>query len=483
LVLRKIGKECGITRYGGTKRQWIVVVCDGLPYSLALTVLKETKVCDVCNESFLGDDKLEQHFQTHHPNENVLFYHEFDWVILKIGGGHYEMNMLKSFFELNWVPFMSQFSRLYGFKTEKAQNYAKSCKDNHKAWFMLLAFHIGSINELVLEYVRECMRNNKTPKAEEFLSQNKIGKSPNFLYLQEQVFTYSQSIINLRMGTRRNNVPLILAAKDKGKGLFHGRNHDKYQMIEIYEALYYELFPSELRGFLDKCQSHSKSGNPSKGQDFDFVLEEINKVTKMWIPKGVPSQKTWLKVCRNIDDLEMLRITHQQLLGKVESEVGYRNPDLTPAVLAWRVHLRMSDYLKADVLCSISGEVLDEDLMKYTEIAMSKRFHLVNDVFLGVECEPVVHYPVFVTTKEREKYLDIKNKTKTEIGVEIEKLLVHIDDVDAHNLFDAKYRKVKGKTKGRILELYFEIKRIVAEICAEDLEDDTGDVESENEET
>jgi hypothetical protein len=473
LVLRKIGKECGITRYGGTKRQWIVVVSDGLPYTLGLTVVKETKVCNVCHKSFLGDVELQQHFTKTHPSESVLFYHEFDWVILKSGGGHYEMNMVKSFFELNWVPFLSEYVKLFGFKTDRAQNYAKACKDYHKSWFMLLSFHIGSINELVLDYVRDCMKTGTTPTAEHFISVNKIGKSPNYLYLQEQVFTYSQSILNMRMGTRRNNVPLILAAKHKGKGLFHGRSHDKYQMIELYESLYYELFPTQLREFMNKCQSLSKSGDPSKGQDFDFILEEVNKVTKMWIPKGLPSERTWLKVCRNIDDLEMLRKTYQNMIGKYVESEGYRNPDLTAAVSAWRLHLRKSGFLSADGFCSISGEQLDEDLTKFTEIALSKRYHLINDVFLDVESDPVVRYPVFVTPAEREKHLDIRNKTKEEIGIEIERLIAFIHDAEIIRLYGTKYRAVKSKPKAKLLQLYYDVKTLTGEIAStQDMQDE-----------
>jgi hypothetical protein len=77
-------KSVEYTRYGGAKRQWLVVVCDGLPYTLALKVIKETKVCNYCNNSFLGDEKLEHHFKKMHPQENIHFYYEFDWVILKI---------------------------------------------------------------------------------------------------------------------------------------------------------------------------------------------------------------------------------------------------------------------------------------------------------------------------------------------------------------------------------------------------------------
>ena len=58
---------------------------------------------------------------------------EFDWVVLLIGKDHFEMNMVKSFFELNWKPCFKDLAKLMGFRSERAQKCAKLCTDNHKA--------------------------------------------------------------------------------------------------------------------------------------------------------------------------------------------------------------------------------------------------------------------------------------------------------------------------------------------------------------
>lgn len=50
---------------------------------------------------------------------------EFDWVILRPGNGHYEMNMFKSFIEVNWDVFFGELAKLMGFKSENAQRAAK----------------------------------------------------------------------------------------------------------------------------------------------------------------------------------------------------------------------------------------------------------------------------------------------------------------------------------------------------------------------
>ena len=43
--------------------------------------------------------------------------------------------------------------------------------------------------------------------------------------MYDQITKYSQSILNFRMGIRRNNQQLIHSAKWMSKGLFHGRKH------------------------------------------------------------------------------------------------------------------------------------------------------------------------------------------------------------------------------------------------------------------
>ena len=152
-------------RYGGSLREWTVVCSDGLPYNLMLRLLAEQRCCGICNKSFFGEE-IRKHFKDCHPNEKEEFYLEFDWVVLKIGDGHFEMNMSKTFFELNWVPFMSDLCYIMGFKSEAAQLSAKKCSDNHKAWRLLLMFYIGSVAELVLPYVRECLNTDKQPTGE-----------------------------------------------------------------------------------------------------------------------------------------------------------------------------------------------------------------------------------------------------------------------------------------------------------------------------
>ena len=67
-VLRKIGREAGIERHGGTKGRWIIVECDGLPFRLCFNIIKETYTCSICNTSHFKKDIFIN--QTNHPQTN-----------------------------------------------------------------------------------------------------------------------------------------------------------------------------------------------------------------------------------------------------------------------------------------------------------------------------------------------------------------------------------------------------------------------------
>ncbi len=61
IVLRKIGKDAGDTRYGGMKCTWTTVCCDGLPYKLCMKIIDQTFRCGSCSFSIMGIGNIKQH--------------------------------------------------------------------------------------------------------------------------------------------------------------------------------------------------------------------------------------------------------------------------------------------------------------------------------------------------------------------------------------------------------------------------------------
>jgi hypothetical protein len=471
LVLNKIGKECGIHRYGGDKRNWTIVCCDGLPYNLLMRIIQDTRTCSICNKPFMGDE-LSKHFKATHPGQKLTFFMEYDWVVLKIGGGHYEMNMTKSFFELNWIPFMSELCYLMGFKSDPAQAAAKKCSDNHKSWKLLLIFHSGTMRELVLPYVRECLCNDIEPTAGGFLNdffKKEMINAPTYQYMGEQVMTYVQAIINFRMGIRRNNSLLVQSAKFKGASLFHGRNHSTYQKIELYDTLMRIQMPTNLKRFMEKYESISQSGNPSLGEDWDFILEGINKDGKQLLPRGVPSAHKWLVVTRNWEAMQEMKTSTRDMMGLLnenDSQTPYRMININAGMCAWRARLRSSGQLSKDnnKLKSIKGEELDENLGKFTTLAVKRRAALIDSLYLGKDQQEndlqIIH-PVYVTASERAFFNNIAQQSKGYVFATVDEMIENVKDADLQQQLQQRIRDIT--TKRDMLSIYAEVKIILQE--------------------
>ena len=105
------------------------------------------------------------------------------------------------------VRYLERMCEIMGFVSPQAKDFALRCKDHHVAWTLLLVFHLAVLRELVLPFVRHCMREGvEDPKPEDYMAFFKAQSHvPNVTFMHEQVCRYSQAIINLRAGIRRNN--------------------------------------------------------------------------------------------------------------------------------------------------------------------------------------------------------------------------------------------------------------------------------------
>ena len=139
---KKNWKLSRIECYGGEKREWVIIECNGLPFWLCFNIVKDTYTCWICNTSHFKKEAFVKHSMSKH-RKLPGYYREFDWVLLKPADRHFEMNSIKSFFELNCKPFLSKLCYLMGYKIDAAQFVAKKCKDHHQVWELLLIFFFG----------------------------------------------------------------------------------------------------------------------------------------------------------------------------------------------------------------------------------------------------------------------------------------------------------------------------------------------------
>lgn len=76
------------------------------------------KLCLGLIELFVFKEILKKYYIVIYESEEVCGFFEFDWVVLRLGNGYYEMNMCKIFIEVNWDVFFLEFCRLMGFRFE-----------------------------------------------------------------------------------------------------------------------------------------------------------------------------------------------------------------------------------------------------------------------------------------------------------------------------------------------------------------------------
>ena len=489
LVLRHIARKAKIAKYyrdyerPTDARYWTFVCCDGLPHGIVRKLIEEYLVCSVCEKGVLGIQDAQKHEIEHRGSGiKISFTREFDWVFLLTGEGHYEMNLMKCFMELNWNVFMKTFVDAMGWSSEKAQQCALNCTDNHKAWQMLLIFHTGTLLELVKPCVESCLIRDIEPSAEGYISFVKSqAECSNYMYLFEMACKYTQGIINMRMAIRRNNHMLLQAAKWMTKELFHGRRHPKYQEIEIYEQFIFQIMPDELLSFMQRHCSISKSGHLSRGQGFDFVLEEENKTVKTWLKRGVPTDRTWLTTCRNHQSLKQMRQYILQLCGQSSTEAADRNLKLEDAIDEWRLRLRQTEYLKPEkhgpVLTSIAADILDQGLAQFTSESNRKRAYRIMDMLLHQPppSDPSLEHPVYILPSEREKLKSVESMSVSDID---NRILDIIDDleVDYRSVYADLFSKLirnKSTRKSHHINFLQELSEIVREIeCVSLLEEE-----------
>ncbi|XP_061167626.1 uncharacterized protein LOC133176524 [Saccostrea echinata] len=262
-----------------------------------------------------------------------------------------------------------------------------------------------------------------------------------------------------------------MSAKWMTKELFHGRNHPKYQEIEIYETFIRRILPDVMKQFFEQFCSLSKSGNKSKGQGLDFLLEEENKNVKGWLKRGVPSDESWLATCRNHQSLKSLKKNVLAQAGVESLECNDRELKIESAIKEWRCHLRESKYIESDchgpVLTSLSGHVLCQELVNFTSEANRKRSYRILDMILHQTPpnDPTLHHPVYITVDERDKFSADSALSVQEIDnkiLDIIELLHENSKKDFMKLFD-RLIKVKSNLKEQHLIFLEEVSQAVAQ--------------------
>ncbi len=462
LVARQIGLENGIKNYGGQERTWTFLCCDGRPHSLLQQLIHEATECLLCGRRFLKHDAYKKHHTEEHEGMAEKSKPEFDWFYLRIGAGHYEMNLIRAFIDLNWKPYFESIAESLGFRSDKAKNFILKCKDHHLSWQLVLAFFAAALRELVHPYVRRSETTDYTSTG--FLKYYKttLSSIPNYAYLYMQACRFGLAIINFRIAVRRNNSDLLLCAKYHTKELFFGRNHPHYRNIEIFDSLQRAMMPPDVKKVWDDYSSVTVSNNFSTGQDLDFILEEKNRALKQYVPKGsVPSDTLWQNICRDLEPLEKIRKCTLECLGLVSpNEKGPRPLDLDSAVTKLRQVFR--PYLQAatsTAFTSLGEKPLLNDMLSFIEKATMTRMIHIDKHVLGLSSaqDYVLSVPVCADKQEMEKCQSIKRMSTAFLRGKIDQMVKDVTDPLVQHHYKTLLADGEGLRHNYLLTIHAEL--------------------------
>ncbi|XP_060557718.1 uncharacterized protein LOC132718104 isoform X2 [Ruditapes philippinarum] len=450
-VLKHVKDQVGV----GEKRQWSCVGCDGLPYILG------SRIIDRNND--LKD------------------------LLLIPGYGHLEMNVVKSCFKLLWDISLQDLAQMLGFRTPRALVCCQNCTDHHKAWMMLKIFLFGTIDELLYTYVSFIRIEKQTPTVDGLYAYKAQSEDKNYRFMCDVLLNYVLAVFVFRCGVRRNNYRYIMAGKCKFMKLFYGFNQTYYQEIMFRDLKARVFAPEEVKQFLENTESFSISGDHSKGEGGDFVLEAVNGRAKRWLPPGIPTQNHWLKVCRNLDSLQKIKDnTFNQLDLKQPTPKMYQR-DITTEVLEWRCKIRKSGYLGNKETnkehCSISGTYADHELFLFESKCSSNMNIYLDGIENGKEPGKGINIiPVFTTLLHRQKFNDVEKKSKQQIATIIEDAIKSIHNnghTDAAFVLEQRWKKIKVKTKKDMLGFYKEVIQALENATADEIDDEQSDDDRE----
>ena len=225
--------------------------------------------------------------------------------------------------------------------------------------------------------------------------------------------------------------------------------------------LFKKVVPERLRNFFEKFCSLSKSGNKSKGQGLDFLLEEENKNVKGWLKRGIPSDESWLTTCRNHQSLKKVKKDVLALAGVDTGESTERELKLDEAIKEWRRHLRKTKYIDSNchgpVLTSLTGQVLCQELITFTSESNRKRSYRILDMILHQipPNDPTLHHPVYITSEEKEKFSSVSSLSIQEIDNKILDVVGLLHESVRQAFMDLFDRLIKVKSNKKEQHIYF----------------------------
>lgn len=271
---------------------------------------------------------------------------------------------------------------------------------------------------------------------------------------------YAQAILNFRMAVRRNNSALLLSAKHYSMGLFFGQNHPMYQKIAIFDFQQYIMMPAEVKALWDANVSISVSGQKSKGQGFDYALEEKNRDIKQFIPKHVtPTASLWLKVCRNNEMLINVNKAACNILQcTAPPDLTYKEIHTKNVVKKFRCCFCEKHYLSGDCLEHVSlakkPQLLHPNLVNFEAISNKNRSKLISRCIMDNDVDACL-VPAFITKDDGVEY---NTGSLAKLVKSVGQLIKNVENEEYREELKDQFQMNKNSKNG-LLEMFHEIEQ------------------------
>ena len=132
-----------------------MITCDGLPYLQGIDVIQNCFICVECRIKFESLASVTIHKRN---TAHFKFYMQYGNIVFRIGGFHLELNMLRSYINLNWHISYSEIAKFAQFVSPKAQLVMHKVSDFHKSTDLFLASRTAKLREMLYPFVKFCKK-------------------------------------------------------------------------------------------------------------------------------------------------------------------------------------------------------------------------------------------------------------------------------------------------------------------------------------
>lgn len=150
----------------GDYLQWIRVCFDGVPYRMALELIASLYKCNICEEEVdIIETPKVNHWKDKHPYlnlEDVTYEMVFGKLLLAVGAGHMEKNLLLAVLQLGKHIFVDVVADKMGFRSVNAKHFVTNVGDHHVSWQVLMVSLEAFAKELLFTYIVEGRNSGRT---------------------------------------------------------------------------------------------------------------------------------------------------------------------------------------------------------------------------------------------------------------------------------------------------------------------------------